>query len=78
MTCLVITLIAFFKVSEIRTQPGQNNMALTINLLLAQLMLLVGVDQLDYLSIILNSLQGIFLFWSFILNKSVLNKLMLS
>ncbi|KAK6192459.1 hypothetical protein SNE40_003923 [Patella caerulea] len=47
MLALFITFITYLRFSKMRSQPGKNNMALIINLFLAQLMLLVGVDKID-------------------------------
>ncbi|KAK6191790.1 hypothetical protein SNE40_003383 [Patella caerulea] len=47
MIALGVTFITYTRLSEMRTQPVKNNMALTINLFLAQLTLVTGVDKVN-------------------------------
>ncbi|XP_050412271.1 uncharacterized protein LOC126827114 [Patella vulgata] len=90
--CLVIILnIVFFlwtiiSISRVKQQGKQsgerNNIIIYIKLsvltglfwLLAILSNFVTSWALEYLSVILNASQGVFILWSFILNKSVLSK----
>ncbi|KAH3867094.1 adhesion G-protein coupled receptor G2-like [Dreissena polymorpha] len=45
VTCLLITLVTYFLFNELRTQPGINNMGLTISLIIAQVLFQFGKEQ---------------------------------
>ncbi|KAH3800157.1 hypothetical protein DPMN_153785 [Dreissena polymorpha] len=45
VTCLLITLVTYFLFNELRTQPGINNMGLSISLIIAQVLFQFGKEQ---------------------------------
>ncbi|KAK6190457.1 hypothetical protein SNE40_002320 [Patella caerulea] len=77
------TICTIHRVKQSGKQTGdRNNLFVYLKLsvvtgffwLFAILSSVVNNPVMTYISIILNSCQGIFLFWSFVLNKTVLNK----
>ncbi|ESO98109.1 hypothetical protein LOTGIDRAFT_143103, partial [Lottia gigantea] len=51
MISLVLVIITYLVFSEIRTQPGINNLTLSCNLFLAQLVLMVGFDKTNQVTL---------------------------
>ena len=65
LICLILTLITYVIFSELRTQPGINNIGLVISLILAQALFQFGINQVDTLSTWICQMIGVMIhfFW---------------
>ena len=65
LICSILTLITYAIFSELRTQPGINNIGLVISLILAQALFQFGINQVDTLSTWVCQMIGVMIhfFW---------------